>query len=260
LILLRVRQTQVTLHMPANNGMPMTPVLILTRPAPQAEAFAAEIAARWAGALQIIISPLLQIVPVPVTADLTGVSGVIFTSAHGVSASASAGLPRGLTAWCVGDKTAQMAAEAGFDAIAGPGDAIRLADKIISRRPQGPLVHLHGHHTRGAISEKLTGAGIGCMDVIAYDQVALALTDDAFDALHGKAPVILPLFSPRTATILDGQSPFTAPVHLIVMSTAVQAAASAIGVKSLSVAATPDAEAMIAATLKRLSAVAERVK
>ncbi len=235
----------------------MTPVLILTRPAPQAEAFAAEIAARWAGALRIILSPLLQIVPVPITANLTGVGGVIFTSAHGVAASRSAGLPRGLPAWCVGDKTAQLAAEAGFDAIAGPGDAARLADKIISRRPHGQLAHLHGVHTRGGISEKLTSVGIGCIDVIAYDQIAQSLTDDAFDALQGDAPVILPLFSPRTATILESQSPFSAPVHLIVMSTAVQNAAAAIGVRSLTVAATPDAEAMIAATLKRLSTVAE---
>ncbi|WP_322891083.1 MULTISPECIES: uroporphyrinogen-III synthase [unclassified Yoonia] len=235
----------------------MTPVLILTRPAPQAEAFAAEIAARWAGALRIILSPLLQIVPVPVTADLTQVKGVIFTSAHGVAASRMADLPRGLPAWCVGEKTAQLAAEAGFDAIAGPGDAARLADKIIGRRPQGPLVHLHGVHTRGGICERLTGAGIACSDVIAYDQIAQSLTDDAFDALQGDTPVILPLFSPRTATILEGQSPFSAPVHLIVISTAVQSAAAAIGVRSLSVAATPDADAMIAATLKRLSVVAE---
>jgi uroporphyrinogen-III synthase len=235
----------------------MTPVLILTRPAPQAEAFAAEVATRWAGAVRIILSPLLQIVPVSITADLTGVKGVIFTSAHGVAASLTADLPRGLTAWCVGEKTAQLAAEAGYDAVAGPSDGARLADKIISRRPPGPLVHLHGFHTRGSISEWLTNAGIGCIDVIAYDQIAQSLTDEAFDALHGNAPVILPLFSPRTATILDSQSPFSAPVHLIVMSTAVQGAAAAIGVRSLTVAATPDADAMIAATLKRLSSVAE---
>ncbi|WP_026352256.1 uroporphyrinogen-III synthase [Yoonia vestfoldensis] len=235
----------------------MTPVLILTRPAPQAEAFAADISARWAGAVRIILSPLLQIIPVPINADLAGAKGVVFTSAHGVAASRTADLPRGLPAWCVGEKTAQLAADAGFDAIAGPGDAARLADKIINRRPTGPLVHLHGFHTRGGLSEKLTSAGIACIDVIAYDQIAQALTADAFEALRGDAPVILPLFSPRTATILEGQSPFSAPVHLIVMSTAVQSAAAAIGVRSLTVAATPDADAVVAATLKRLSAVAE---
>jgi len=234
----------------------MTPVLILTRPAPQAEAFAATISARWAGAVRIILSPLLQIVPLPVTADLAGVTGVIFTSAHGVAAAASANLPSGLTAWCVGEKTAQLAADAGFDAIAGPGDATRLADRIISRRPQGPLVHLHGHHTRGGICDRLNSAGILCRDVIVYDQISQALTDEAFEALNGTDPVILPLFSPRTATILGEQSPFSAPVHLIVISTAVQNAAAAIAVKSLSVAAAPDADAMVVATLKRLSAVA----
>ncbi|MFN3661434.1 uroporphyrinogen-III synthase [Yoonia sp.] len=236
----------------------MTPVLILTRPAPQAEAFAAEIAARWAGAVRIILSPLLRIIPEPVLADLAGVRGVIFTSGHGVAASGTTNLPRGLPAWCVGEKTAQLALEAGFDAIAGPGDATRLAEKIISRRPEGPLAHLRGYHTRGGIAEKLTAAAIPCVDVVAYDQVAQALSAEAFDALQGNAPVILPLFSPRTATILGEQGPFSAPVHLIVISTAVQGAAAAIGVKSLSVAAMPDADAMIGATLKRLGTVAER--
>ena len=36
----------------------MTPALILTRPALQAEAFAAEITARWVGPLRTILSPL----------------------------------------------------------------------------------------------------------------------------------------------------------------------------------------------------------
>ncbi|EAQ07455.1 MULTISPECIES: uroporphyrinogen-III synthase [Yoonia] len=236
----------------------MTPALILTRPAPQAEAFAAEITARWVGPLRTILSPLLQIVPVPITVDLTQVKGVILTSAHGVAASRAATLPRGLPAWCVGEKTAQLASEAGFDVIAGPGDATRLADKIISRRPDGPLVHLHGVHTRGGVSERLAAAGIGCIDVIGYDQVAQPLSDAAFEALQGGAPVILPLFSPRTATILAGQAPFAAPVHVVVMSTAVQNAAAAINLRSLSVAATPDAGAMIAATLKRLRVMAEQ--
>ena len=235
----------------------MTPALILTRPAPQAEIFAAEIAARWAGAVRIIISPLLRIVSLPVVEDLSHIKGVIFTSAHGVAAAQDTNLPHGLPAWCVGDKTAQLASDAGFDSIVGPGDAVRLVDKIQSRRPVGPLAHLRGHHTRGGIAGKLTGAGIGCIDVVAYDQLAQSLSDDARHALQGVEPVIIPLFSPRTATILAEQSPFTAPVQLIVISTAVQSAAAAIRVKSVSVAGTPDAEAMIVATLKRLGAVAE---
>ncbi|MBQ2261550.1 MAG: uroporphyrinogen-III synthase [Loktanella sp.] len=237
----------------------MTPVLILTRPAAQAEAFAAEIRALWAGSVRIILSPLLEIVPLTVSDDLSAVNGVIFTSGHGVAACATANLPSGLPAWCVGDKTAQLAAEAGFDAIAGPGDAARLVEKIIGRRPQGPLAHLRGRHTRGDVTEKLTSAGISCIDVVAYDQRAQSLSDEALNALHGTVPVIMPLFSPRTATILSEQGPFSAPVQLIVISTAVQAAAAALRVKSVSVAATPDAAAMTVATLKRLSAVAEWV-
>lgn len=237
----------------------MTPVLILTRPAAQAQAFADQIAARWAGSVRIILSPLMQIVPLQIDQDLAGAGGVIFTSAHGVAAAEHTNLCKGLPAWCVGEKTAQLAAAAGFDAIAGPGDAARLVEKISARRPAGPLVHLRGRHTRGAVADKLAQIGISCADVVAYDQHALPLTEPAFDALHGLLPVILPLFSPRTAAMLSEQGPFSAPVQLVVISTAVQGAATAIRAKSVSVAATPDAEAMIVATLKRLGTAADRM-
>jgi uroporphyrinogen-III synthase len=234
----------------------MPPVLIMTRPAPQAAAFADAVMARWAGELRVIQSPLLVIQPVPIGQDLTTISGLILTSGHGVAAAVAAALPRGLPAYCVGEQTAQAAAKAGFDAITGPGDAARLVDKIIGRRPAGILAHVRGRHTRGDVSARLVAAGIACVDVIAYDQTAQPLSAEALAALHGADPVILPLFSPRTATILAEQGPFTAPVHLIVISNAVQSAA-VVSVKSLSVAANPDAAAMLDATITRLRAVAQ---
>lgn len=234
----------------------MPPVLIMTRPAPQAAAFAAAVAMRWTGPLRVIQSPLLQIVPVPLAQPLDPITGVILTSGHGVAAAVAAGLPRGLPAYCVGEQTAQAAAKAGFDAIAGPGDAARLVDKIIARRLTGRLAHLRGRHTRGDVASALGAAGITCADVIAYDQIAQPLSADALAALHGDDPVILPLFSPRTAAILAEQAPFSAILHLIVISNAVQSAA-ALSVTSLSVAASPDAAAMLDATITRLRAVAQ---
>ena len=200
--------------------------------------------------LDIILSPALQIVPLPV--NIPDVAGLIFTSANGVAQAARLNLPSGLPAWCVGDRTADAATKAGFDAKAGPGDAAALIETIIAARPAGPLAHIRGEHARGDVAEKLTAAGIACADLVAYAQRPLPLNAAAKTALSGEKPVVLPLFSPRTGTILSGQGPFTAPLHVVAISAA---ALPDMAMQGAYVAAHPDGEAMVAATIACLQAL-----
>lgn len=230
----------------------MTPTVILTRPKAQSESFAAQLRARWDGPIDIIIAPLIAIVPVAVTCDAP--DAVIFTSTNGVSASAKLGLPKGLTAWCVGAKTAELAAAAGFEPITGPGDADGLVAKIIAARLDGPLAHIRGRHARGDVSARLNAAGISCVDVVAYDQKACQLTQEARQAVVAKKSVIFPLFSPRTATILNSEGPFAAEIHAVALSAAVQSAISSEVTEQITVAAHPDGTAMLNATLDVLRA------
>ena len=58
--------------------------LILTRPKPQSEAFAAAVGERLPGRFRVIVAPLMAIVALPGTLDLAGVQGLLFTSANGV--------------------------------------------------------------------------------------------------------------------------------------------------------------------------------
>ena len=58
--------------------------LLLTRPRAQSQAFAEVLAARLPGRFRPVISPLLEIVPLPAPLDLDGLQGLIFTSANGV--------------------------------------------------------------------------------------------------------------------------------------------------------------------------------
>lgn len=238
--------------MSANNGTAMTPVLIMTRPAPQSETFAEAIVSRWGGPLRVIISPLIAIKPVRAAVDLSTLTDVIFTSVNGVAAGAGLRIPAGSTAWCVGSKTAKSAERAGFVPVVGPGDADGLAQLIIARAPKGAIAHVRGRHSRGAISTRLNDAGIACVDVVAYDQTACPLTVEAQNAVKGKEPVLFPLFSPRTATILSKQGPFAAPVHLVMMSKAVAQNAKNIVAVTEHTATRPDEAAMIAATLQSL--------
>ncbi len=179
-------------------------------------------------------------------ANLPEVAGLIFTSANGVAQAGRLGAPRGLPAFCVGQKTADAAQAAGFVPRVGPGDADGLIAAIIKDRPREPLAHIRGEYARGAAAEMLEKAGIACHDVVAYAQRPRTLPDTAVKALAGKFPVVLPLFSPRTGTILSGQGPFTAPLHIAAIS---QAAQPDLATAQLEIAMQPDEDAMIDATI-----------
>ena len=231
----------------------MTPTLILTRPIAQSESFAAEIMARWTGPLNVIISPLLRISPV--AASLPDLDAVVFTSVHGVKAAQDLGLPPGTQAWCVGPTTAQAAQTAGFVAKTGPGDADGLVAQILDTPPSGRIAHIRGRHARGDISARLMAAGINCADIVAYDQQPCNLSAQARALLDGDKPVVVPLFSPRSCTILQEQGPFTAPLYAVAISEAVQ---NVIGPDlgwEVTVANTPDGQAMQNATIATLEAL-----
>lgn len=228
----------------------MTPTVILTRPKAQSERFADELIAQWGGALAIIHAPLIKIVPV--AASCAKPDGVIFTSANGVSAAKRLGLPKGLAAWCVGSKTAELARAAGFVPTTGPGDAAGLVSTIIAAKPSGKFAHIRGKHARGDVSARLNAAGIRCEDVVAYDQVALSLTSEAKSVLSAQQSVIFPLFSPRTASILNNAGPFVAEVHIVALSEVVRQAVAPEMSQQITLATAPNGKAMLLATLQIL--------
>lgn len=232
----------------------MAPLLLLTRPAAQSARFAGE-AAQALGPLRVVTAPLLEMRfldrPLP-----AGARGLVFTSANGVHALARRGSGAGLPAWCVGARTAQAAQEAGFDARIGGADAAALVDRLISAAPPGPLLHVRGIHGRGAVVERLNSAGIETKEAVLYDQRALSLTEEAKAALQGNGPVLVPLFSPRTAEVFAGEAADArAPLHIVALSPAVAAALGDLPRASLDVAEQPDAPAMIAALAQRLAAL-----
>ncbi|MDO6590374.1 MULTISPECIES: uroporphyrinogen-III synthase [Rhodobacterales] len=230
----------------------MTPTLIVTRPAPIAKAFVGQLRDRFGDQVRFITSPLLEIVPLPVADDLSEITGVIFTSAQAVDVLA---LPRGLTAWCVGPRTTERAKSAGFATITGPGDAAGLAQMIMQAAPCGRLAHIRGRHVQENVARRLNESGIPCADIIAYDQRPLTLTAESKNALKGKLPVVLPLFSTRTATILNEQGPFFAPLHVVVMSEQIKRAVGRMNAQTTGIAVQPSGRAMVDATVARLDAL-----
>lgn len=232
----------------------MQPILLLTRPTLASDRFLAAINAEGNEAAAEI-SPLIDIQPIAAVRDGPAVSGVILTSENGATVAGRMGFPAGLVAYCVGDRTAEVAEQAGFRAVSAGGDADSLIGLILSRADSSPLIHLRGEQARGDIAARLGAAGVPCRDRIVYRQIERLLTASAKAALASLAPVVLPLFSPRTALILAAQGPFAAPIHLVAISAAVAAQISGLDPATVDISERPDGPAMVAATLSRLRAL-----
>lgn len=224
--------------------------LLLTRPAVQGDRLATDLAAHMPGVFQPIASPLME--PAFLFPDIPNAdwSSVILTSETGVEAAArlrEQGHVLPLDAWCVGDRTAHVAREAGFSAISAQGDAEALIDLILASDDPGPLLHLRGRDARGDIVPRLTAQGRPAHALIVYAQEALPLSNEAALVLAGSDPVVVPLFSPRSAALFAARGPFAAPLRIAAISAATARAAEALAPERLSIAERPDGAMMLTA-------------
>jgi uroporphyrinogen-III synthase len=194
--------------------------------------------------VDICISPLMEIVLDPRLPSLDGIRTLIFTSAHGVAAYLAAKGPSDLPCYTVGDATAHAAREAGLPTTSAGGDAEALIARIITDGATGPMLHLRGAHAAGEIAERLSALGCPVSQAIVYTQNARPLSSEAAVLLQGTGPVILPLFSPRSARLI-GDGPVAAPVYVVAMSQNV-ADALRLEVVACRVAARPDFESVMA--------------
>ena len=233
------------------------PVVLLTRPEPGAATTAAALR-RAVAAVPILFSPLMTVEYLRPLLPPVAFLAVIFTSRAGVAAAlrlrdAGATLPQ--RAYAVGDATAAAAQAAGFQAHSAQGDAAALLRLILQDHPDGPLLHLCGQDAGIALAEGLLSAGIETHAAIAYAQCVQPMTRAAKGLLTGRQPVILPLFSPRSAELfLRATSAFTvtAPLDLVTLSGSVSHAASAIPSRHQSIARQPTEAAMVLAVANRL--------
>lgn len=226
---------------------PDRPVLLLTRPAPQAARFAA-MAREWFGAgVHILLSPLMVAEALAPDLPLAGVTGLVFTSASGVEGFARLSDRRDLPAHCVGAATARAARAAGLSvATTGPGDAAGLAEAL--QGLAGPFLWPRGAEVASDLGAFLSRQGQSLREAVVYRQAPVPATAVATEAMAGRARVILPLFSPRSAQLAaDAWPDRRAPLQVVAISPAVARAAAALAPDRLVVAARPDAEAMLEA-------------
>lgn len=224
--------------------------ILLTRPLLQSQRFAEQLRARWPEA-GVLISPLMApdyLSPQVPTQDFTA---LILTSETGAEAArriSAAGHSLPCQAYCVGERTAAAAQAAGFQPRLVGGDADALVALILEDHPRGPLLFLRGQDSAGGIENRLISAGTETVSAIVYAQVPQPLTTQAQELLQRDAPVILPVFSPRSARLLIAQCAGTPPqatLWVAALSPAVAQAVSGLAPRLVQIAARPDAEAML---------------
>lgn len=218
------------------------PLLILTRPESASRRVAAALEKTGTKA-RIVISPALQILPVD-SSPPGAPAGLIFTSAHGVEAWQRQGGQTGLPVFAVGDATAQAARQISASVWSAKGEAEALVAGLLHKRPTGPLLHVRGEVSRGGIAQRLTDAGLPTQEWIAYRQTPCAPSAQALAALNATQPVILPLYSPRSASIVSAW-PIKAPLLVAALSQAVALACDSDHIESVTVATRPEAEPML---------------
>ncbi len=228
------------------------PIILLTRPLAQSQRFARALAE--VTRLPVVISPLLETIFLPAKPPAGDFSAIVLTSESGALAAGRMRDHLPHRAWCVGDRTAQVARTQGFAATSARGDAAALMALIQREGEVGPLLHLRGVETRGDIAETLTRGGIETQNLIVYDQAEVSPSPEALTLIRGRQPLIVPLFSPRSARIFAQVAGPRPGLWLAGMSAAVGQVLTRLDPLGLEIADTPDGDGMLLAVQRLIAA------
>jgi uroporphyrinogen-III synthase len=179
--------------------------------------------------------------------------GLIFTSEAGISAYLNLPNRPKAPAFCVGRQTAKRAESAGLETVFTAPDAENLIRQIIDQNPTAPLLHLRGQDSHGNIATTLTAAGIVTAEAIIYAQQPLPLPPHALRLLNSDRPVILPLFSARSAKLFLAATPRLSSLAVAALSAAVATAIPQDRGTKVVISPTPDAKGMLQTVLPLLT-------
>lgn len=222
------------------------PLLLLTRPKAASEAFWAALPQESRDAVDILINPLLSIHisgPLP---DLSGVAGLIFTSANALDAYATlGGLALDVPAIAVGPSTGKVVRAFGFRTDVAGGTADQVVEHVLSEGYAGPLLHLRGENAIGEIAERLSAAGVETTEAVLYTQRLEPFTVATREALSQDRITIAPVFSPRTARQLGYESLGFDHIRFAAISHAVADALPEEAVRRTRISRRPDRDGMV---------------
>lgn len=195
-----------------------------------------------------IIAPAFEIVAT--SATVPEFETAVFTSQAGVLFAPPG---RGRRAYCVGDTTAVVAQEKGFDAVSAKGSADDLTSLILTKLPKGKILHIRGEVSVGNVAGKLRGAGLDCEELIAYRKQPMPLDSLLKDRISSANALVIPLFSAETVSIISNWSLDLSRAYVVAISGVVSDAAQDLKPVEIVTSPTPDMEAMVATTSRLIA-------
>ena len=152
----------------------------------------------------VISAPLLRIEDIAATLpDLSGIFGLLATSANGLRAFAKKSDRRDIKVFAVGDATARTAADMGFSGVStASGDVEALAQlvKAECQPSDGALLHVAGTTVAGDLGGELQAAGYDVQRLVLYKATVADKLPSGLKKMLSAGDVdgVL-LYSPRTA-------------------------------------------------------------
>ncbi len=225
------------------------PLVFVSRPPPGDVAFVEGLRAVCDAPFDVLSAPLISVQPSPFDQVPADLAHVVFTSQRAVEAVAHVAWPASVTAWCVGDKTAELAATLGVTARSAQGNVDDLARLILKNRPIGAVYHLRGRDVAGELVQMLARGGIDCKSRVVYAQEPRMLSRATKNQLADAPGVIAPIFSPKTGESFINQGLSGPHVTVVAISAAVAQVFDGQPLEGIKIAARSDLEAMIAQTV-----------
>ena len=226
--------------------------VMLTRPRADSERLATALQARGN---EVILEPMLDIVPAGPLPSLDGITALLVTSANGIRTFAALSQRRDLTVYAVGDASARMARDAGFPHVESAGGDVTALETLILTKvapESSALLHVHGRDVTGDLASALKSKGYTMRSAVIYEAVAASALSAGtrHQIAEGKIDAIL-FFSPRTmrtfVTVVQaaGLADQCERILAICLSSAVAEAGSALVWRGVAIAETPDRAAML---------------
>ena len=232
-------------HM-TNNPDQENVILLLTRPLGGNERFCLKIK-HLLYSCEILDNPIQKIDFLPSLSKVNKNSVLIFTSANGLRAAKKHNLIN-KKCFVVGANTKKIAVSFGYDVLGVSKDQENLLKLIKSKKPTESMVHIRGKHTVGNLCDALKRNQFSCLDIIGYNQEPLKIKKQNLQKIHSGRPVVLPIFSSRSAELLQSNLDLTG-FNVIAISEAVAKIVTGVELGELVISKKPDLNSMQEATL-----------
>ena len=232
-------------HM-TNNPDQENLILLLTRPLDGNERFCLKIK-HLLYSCEILDNPIQKIDFLPSLSKVNKNSVLIFTSANGLRAAKNHNLINN-KCFVVGANTKKIAVSFGYDVLGFSKDQKNLLKLIKSKKPTESMVHIRGKHTVGNLCDALKRSQFSCLDIIGYNQEPLKIKKQNLQKIYSGRPVILPIFSSRSAKLLQSSLDLTG-FNIIAISEAVAKIVTGVELGGLVISKKPDLNSMQEATI-----------